>query len=136
MNASTSRRILIMATLIATSATAGSVYFSMGMGLPPCRLCWFQRIFMYPLVIVLSVAAWENRLEVYRTVLPLASLGWLIAAYHSYLQIAGTGGFCTSVCATVHFQLLGVLSIPNLALLAFTGVLGLMGGLALYNRHK
>jgi disulfide bond formation protein DsbB len=127
MNDSATRRALLAATFVATVATAGSLYFSIGMGLYPCRLCWFQRILMYPLVVILGVATWENRFEAYRTVLPLAGLGWLVAAYHSYLQVVGTGGICTSVCATVQFQLFGLFTIPNLALIAFTLVLGLFG---------
>ncbi len=124
------RYILVAATLVATVATVGSLYFRYGMGLFPCELCWFQRVFMYPLVIVLGVAAVENRVAVYRTVLPVAAIGWLIAAYHSYSQVAGDSLMCSSFCASIQYQLFGVLTIPNLSLIAFTAILVLVGTLA------
>lgn len=114
------RRVLLgCTTLVALVATVGSLYFSLGKGLYPCRLCWYQRILMYPLVIILGVAVLENRPHVYRTALPLAVIGGSIAAYHSYIQVVGIGGVCASMCATVQFKLFGLLTIPNLSLLAF-----------------
>ncbi|WP_136687681.1 disulfide bond formation protein B [Halorhabdus amylolytica] len=117
-----SRTWLAVATLIAVVATAGSLYLSLGLGLVPCRLCWYQRILMYPLVIVLGIASFENRRGVFRTALPLSTLGGGIAAYHSMLQVsAATGGACTlggGGCGTIQLRVLG-LSIPNLSLLAF-----------------
>ncbi|MCT9097592.1 disulfide bond formation protein B [Haloarchaeobius sp. HME9146] len=129
------RHVLVAATLVAAVATAGSLYFRHGMGLFPCELCWFQRIFMYPLVIVLGVAAVENRVAVYRTVLPVAAIGWLIAAYHSYAQVAGDSLMCSSFCATIQYQFFGVLTIPNLSLIAFSMILVLVGSLAFEARR-
>ncbi len=115
-----SRVILAVCAAIATIATAGSLYFSEVMNLYPCELCWFQRIAMYPLVIILSIAVYENRLGVWRSALPFSVGGGLIAAYHSYIQ--RTSSATCSVgggCENVQFELFGLLSIPNLALLAF-----------------
>jgi disulfide bond formation protein DsbB len=120
---------LSAATVVAAIATAGSLWFSLGLGLTPCDLCWYQRILMYPLVAVLGVATVERRPAVWRTALPLVSLGLSLAAYHSYLQ--ATVAQCTvgGPCATVQWQspLVG-LTIPNLSLVAF-GLLavGLVG---------
>lgn len=114
-----SREGLALGTLIAVVATAGSLYFSEVLGLIPCELCWYQRIFMYPLVVVLGVATIENRPGVYRTALALAIPGAGIAAYHSVIQRLGEGS-CSigSGCTTIQYELLG-LSIPNMALVAF-----------------
>ncbi|WP_336362855.1 disulfide bond formation protein B [Halalkalicoccus salilacus] len=114
-----SREWLALGTLVAAVATAGSLYFSEVLGLVPCELCWYQRIFMYPLVVVLGVATIENRPEVYRTALALAIPGAGIAAYHSAIQRLGEGS-CSigSGCTTIQYELLG-LSIPNMALVAF-----------------
>ncbi|MFC7006545.1 disulfide bond formation protein B [Halalkalicoccus salilacus] len=114
-----SREWLALGTLVAAVATAGSLYFSEVLGLIPCELCWYQRIFMYPLVPVLGIAAIENRPEVYRTALALAIPGAGIAAYHSAIQRLGQGS-CSigSGCTTIQYELLG-LSIPNMALVAF-----------------
>ncbi|WP_255197073.1 disulfide bond formation protein B [Halorarius litoreus] len=113
------RRLLGAATAVATVATAGSLYFSLGMGLYPCELCWYQRILMYPLVVVLGVATLDDRLP-HRTVLPLSVPGLALAAYHSYLQATATSCGFGGPCATVQFRLpvLG-LTIPNLSLLGF-----------------
>ncbi|VTT87551.1 Probable disulfide formation protein [Halorubrum sp. DM2] len=111
---------LSAATAVATVATAGSLWFSFGLGLTPCDLCWYQRIAMYPLVVVLGVAAVEERPAVSRTALPLVAIGLSLAAYHSYLQ--ATVGECTvgGPCATVLWRspVFG-LTIPNLSLVAF-----------------
>ena len=116
-----SRSILIVCTLVAAVATVGSLYFSEVMGLYPCDLCWIQRIAMYPLVVVFAVAAYEDRLAVWRTALPVSVGGGLTAAYHSYVQRA-TSGACSvgGGCESVQFELFGLLSIPNLSLLAFS----------------
>nr|WP_225333664.1 disulfide bond formation protein B [Halomicrobium urmianum] len=115
----TERRLLAFGTVVAAVATAGSLYFSEVMGLLPCELCWYPRILMYPLVVVLGVAALEGRTSAYRTVLPLSVLGAGIAAYHSWLQASGASSSCSlGGCASVQYRLAG-LTIPNLALIAF-----------------
>ena len=113
------RALLVAGTLVAGVATLGSLWFSLGLGLVPCELCWYQRILMYPLVVVLGVAAFENRAAVWLTTLPLSVGGLAVAAYHSYLQaVTVTCGFGS--CAAVQWRapLVG-LSIPNLSLVAF-----------------
>ena len=121
MSRSTVRLWLGGATGIATIATAGSLYLSLGVGLIPCEFCWYQRILMYPLVVILGVAAVERRVTVYRTGLPLALGGTTIAAYHSWLQYTATSTGCTFSevsCATVQYRVAGF-TIPNLSLTAF-----------------
>jgi len=124
------RAWLAVGAVVALVATAGSLTFSLGYGYIPCDLCWYQRILMYPLVVVLGVAAYEDRPGVYRTVLPLALGGSAIAAYHSVLQRTGEGvcGFGGG-CAAIQWQTPVVgLSIPNLSLLAFLLILGSLVG--------
>jgi disulfide bond formation protein DsbB len=123
------RRIAAAGVLVAVVATAGSLFLSLGLGLVPCELCWYQRITMYPLAVVFGVALWERRPgsgppgvspdTVARIVAPLAGVGTALAAYHSWLQVATTGGTCTvgGGCAAVQLRVVG-LSIPNLSLVA------------------
>jgi disulfide bond formation protein DsbB len=123
------RHLLAALTLVAGVATAGSLFFSLGLGLVPCTLCWYQRILMYPLVVVGGVATLETRAGAWRTVLPLSVAGTAIAAYHVYLQVrpaaAGTCGIGQS-CAAVQYPMLGgLLTIPRLSLVAFLLVSGL-----------
>lgn len=118
-----SRPLLLGTTIVASVATAGSLFFSLGLGLVPCELCWYQRIFMYPLVVVLGVAALDDNDHVWRTGLPLSALGTSVAAYHSYLQVnpaigavCGVDGGCTAV---LYPMAGGLLTIPRLSLVAF-----------------
>lgn len=127
------RLLLGFGTLVALVATAGSLYLSLGLGLIPCELCWYQRILMYPLVVVLGVAAIEGRASVYRTAVPLAALGGMVAAYHSYVQLYPDASQCTVGCTTVQYTVFG-LTIPNLSLTAFGIVLLTMG--VLYCRSR
>ncbi|GGK53241.1 MULTISPECIES: disulfide bond formation protein B [Haloarcula] len=124
------RLLLAAATAVAAVATAGSLYLSLGLGLTPCRLCWYQRILMYPLVVILGVAAIERRPGVIRTALPLAVPGAAIAAYHSWLQVSQTTcGIGAISCAQIQYRVLG-LTVPNLSLVAFVLVTGLVAAAA------
>jgi len=130
------RALLALATFVAAVATAGSLRFSLGLGLVPCELCWYQRILMYPLVVVLGVAAAEARPGVWRTVLPLAVPGLAVAAYHSYLQMTTvTCGLGNGGCAAVQWRapVVGP-TIPNLSLVAFALVALLVGTVAARER--
>lgn len=128
------RNLLIAALLVAVTATIGSLYFSLGLKLYPCELCWYQRILTYPLVVILAVAIYEERPTVYRTVIPLASVNLALATYHSALQrvpsvpTCGAGG-----CEAIQHTVVG-LTIPNLSALASFCILGLMT--RLYLRHR
>lgn len=106
-------------------ATLGSLYFSEIMKLPPCMLCWYQRIFMYPLVYILAVAiiTKDERLKYYG--LPLSITGLLIAVYHNLLYyhiIPESIAPCTAgiSCTTRQIEWLGFITIPLLSLVAFT----------------
>ncbi|MFB6130361.1 MAG: disulfide bond formation protein B [Salinigranum sp.] len=118
-----SRRLLAATTVVAAVATVGSLYFSQVLGLVPCELCWYQRILMYPLVVVLGVAAAEVRPGVWRTALPLSLAGVAVAAYHTYVQVVPSAGGSCSIgggCSAVLYPMLGgALTIPRLSLVAF-----------------
>ena len=126
------RSLLALGTLVAAVGTAGSLYFSLGLGLVPCELCWYQRILLYPLAVVLGVATLDDRPRVARTVLPLSGLGVVVAAYHVLLQLRPTleatcsvGGGCSSI---LYPMAGGLLTIPRLSLAAFALVTALTLG--------
>jgi disulfide bond formation protein DsbB len=112
--------LLATATGVALVATLGSLYFSLGLHLFPCRLCWYQRILMYPLIVILAVGLYEGRRGVYRTVLPLSVTGAVIAGYHSFIQLYPGQAACSLTCGTVQWSLFGTLTIPNLSFIAFS----------------
>lgn len=112
------------AWLIALAGTVGSLFFSEVMGYPPCALCWYQRIALYPLVLVIGVGIVlrDRRSAVYA--LPLSAVGLAIAAYHNLLYygfIAEELVPCTEgvPCNAVQLELLGFITIPLMSLAAF-----------------
>ncbi len=131
---SNSRQTLALGagTAVAVIATAGSLWFSLGLGLWPCRLCWYQRILMYPQVVLFAVAFLRDRADVYWTSLPLSVGGLSIAVYHSWLQASTTSCALGSGCATVQWQLPAVgATIPNLSALGFA-LLVAVGGVLVH----
>ncbi len=125
---------LYLAWLVALVAMLGSLYFSEVRHFVPCTLCWYQRILMYPLAIVLGIASYRQDNAVRNYVLPLSVLGMLVATYHVLEQnIPGFGSpaLCRAgvPCNLHYIQWLGFISIPVLSLTAFTLITGLLATL-------
>ncbi len=123
--------LLFAAWMIALLATAGSLFFSYVMEFAPCVLCWYQRIFLFPLVVVLARGLFPYDRGVVKYALPLAGLGWIVAGYHNLvyagfipenLQPCAKGVSCTEE----YLNLFGFLTIPALSLLAFTALAGIL----------
>lgn len=121
-----------IALLVACVATAGSLYFSDGMGLVPCVLCWYQRILMYPLVLLIAVGIVRNDRNLPAYVFPLSLFGLGLSLYHylltktSWLPVPDcqAGGV---PCSIQYFNWLGFINIPFLALAAFAIISIMMG---------
>lgn len=123
-----SRNVLELSFLVAFVATAGSLFFSDVAGLEPCRLCWFQRIFMYPLVILLGLAWLRKDGKIIDYVLALSLIGALISLYHNYIfYVAQKAAVCsTAASCTVPYVLeFGYVTIPVMALTAFLSLIAL-----------
>ncbi|WP_203333870.1 disulfide oxidoreductase [Planococcus beigongshangi] len=116
--------LLYGAWFVSLIAMLGSLYFSEIKGFIPCELCWYQRISMYPLVLILGMATFKNDLMVPRYVLPLSLLGGSISILH-YLEqkVPGFGGIKPCVngvpCSSEYINWLGFITIPFLAFTAF-----------------
>ncbi|WP_201715537.1 disulfide oxidoreductase [Rossellomorea arthrocnemi] len=121
---SKSQYFLYGAWVVSIIATLGSLYFSEIRGFIPCELCWFQRIFMYPLTLILGVATFQNDSGLRKIILPMSIVGGTISILH-YLEqkIEGFGGIkpCASgvPCNAEYINWLGFITIPFLALTAF-----------------
>lgn len=120
-----------LAGLVALAATSGSLIYSEVYGLEPCRLCWYQRIAMYPLSLTIGVAAWSgDRRGLRRYVLPPAVIGGLIAAYHYLIQVFPSfdTGTCSAgvPCSARYVEEFGFVSIPFMAFAAFVAIVGLV----------
>jgi len=120
-----------LSLLIAFVATSGSLYLSNFLGWAPCRLCWFQRIFMYPLVIIILVAIVFDDKNIKDYVMPLSITGLAIALYHYAIQrvsqFQSAGCSITSVsCNTEYTFHFGYITIPMMAATAFLAIIILM----------
>jgi len=116
---------LPLAAAIATTATAGSLLLSEVAGYLPCTLCWYQRIAMYPLVVILGVAIARGDREVWRTVLPLTAIGAAVAAWHIVIENnPAWGGPCDDAapCTIIWVEEFGFRTLPTMALIAFAAV--------------
>lgn len=117
------------AWFVAVLATAGSLYFSEIANFEPCTLCWYQRIAMYPLVVILGIAAARRERAGAVYAAALAAIGALISAYHIALEWFPSleSGACDpdNPCTLLWFRVFGFISLPTLALAAFLLILTL-----------
>jgi len=123
--------ITFLCWLIASVSTLGSLFFSEIMEFPPCALCWYQRVFMFPLVFILLAGLFPHDKNIVRYILPLALAGWGFAFYHTLLY----SGFipanlqpCSQgvSCSETYMDLFGFLTIPMLSLISFSMIIVLM----------
>ena len=116
-------RALLLAFCVAAVSMGGSLYFSEVSHFVPCRLCWYQRIAMYPLVPILGVAAWRRDRSVRPYALILSITGMVIAAYHvlleRYPRLESSVCELTNPCTLIWIKRLGYLTIPTMSLSAF-----------------
>ena len=115
---------LYAAWLVALVATLGSLWFSEVRLFVPCTLCWYQRILMYPLAVILAIAAWRTDRGIVRYALPLSLFGAVVAGYHVLEQKIPGFGFPEACrggvpCNVQYIDWLGFISIPVLSLTAF-----------------
>lgn len=112
-----------LAWLVATACTAGSLIYSEVVHLEPCRLCWFQRITMYPLVAVLLVGILRRDRALSAYTLPLSVTGGLVSVYHVVVQnVPAVGANACTVgipCSAKYLNEFGFVSIPVMALAGF-----------------
>lgn len=122
---------LFLAWLTSVAATLGALFLGEVVGILPCVLCWYQRIAMFPLVVILAIGLLPFDYRSVRYALPLAAVGWAIALYHCllYWGVApkdlvpcGEGTSCTDVKA----ELYGFISVPLLSLAAFSLIVVLL----------
>lgn len=120
-----------LAFLVAAGATLGSLYFSEVAGFNPCRLCWFQRIAMYPLAPILLVGALRRDPDVRWYAVPIAAIGAAISGWHTLIEWrpALDSGECALTgpsCTYVWFREFGFLTLASMALIGFLTVLILL----------
>jgi len=130
---------LALACAIAATATVGSLYISEVLGYIPCNLCWYQRILMYPLVLILGIATVRKDYKMAIYVLPMTLLGLCISIYHYLLEktdwVQSSAKVCGIVpCDAAHFNWFGFITIPFMAGTASLLISILMIGIIRANR--
>jgi disulfide bond formation protein DsbB len=123
--------VLFLCWLLASVSAAGSLFFSHVMGFAPCVLCWYQRICLFPLVILLAAGLFPLDRSVVKYALPLAAAGWLTAAYHNLVYFGIIPESVTPCsqgvsCTEEYIDLFGFLTIPMLSFLSFTAIVALL----------
>jgi disulfide bond formation protein DsbB len=115
------------AWLLASMATLGALFFGEVMKLAPCSLCWYQRIFMFPLALILPFALFPLDRKIVRAVLPLVGIGWLVAL----LNVLVVEGIVPErvvpcrqgvPCSETVIEWFGVVTIPLLSFVAFGAI--------------
>lgn len=116
---------IYLSWVIAVISFLGSLFFSEIMEFPPCTLCWYQRIAMYPLVFIFMIGAIKDSKDTFIFSLPLVAIGWIISVYHNLLHyeiLPEKLAPCKEgvSCSTVYIELFGFLTIPMMSFIAFS----------------
>ncbi len=128
-----SRHVALLAAWI---AMCGSLFFSEVLGWPPCVLCWYQRILMYPLTLTLAIGIWRRDRGLHLYVLPFSIIGAGVSLYHYLLTKTDwlPPPACTTgiPCTVDYLNWFGFINIPFLALIAFLIITFMMLASALF----
>jgi disulfide bond formation protein DsbB len=115
---------MLLAWIVAIVTTLGSLYYSLHAGFIPCELCWYQRIAMYPLVVVLGVGwlrrdgkAWVTALPFVVVGAPLSLYHWLVERVPSFAESSSCSAFAP--CTTPYFEKLGFVTLAWMCLSSF-----------------
>ncbi len=124
-------KFLFLSFLIASVATLGSLFFSEVMDFVPCNMCWYQRIFMYPLVLIFLMGILYPDDKVFKYAMPIVMVGLIFSIYHNLLMfgiIPEAAVPCTNgiPCSTKYISWFGFITIPFLSFLAYISIFILM----------
>ena len=129
-----------LALVPALTAMLGSLYYSEVAGFIPCTLCWYQRILMYPLTLIILVGILKRDEFLPNYVLPFSILGIALSGYHYLIQLGviGHSAACSSgvPCSGRYVNYLGFITIPFMALTAFILVTAIIAATLWANRQE
>lgn len=113
----------VLVFVVSLGATLGSLFYSEVMGFEPCRLCWYQRIAMYPIAFLSGLALWRRDVGIMWYIRLQAIVGAAIGAYHYLVQTLDVldGGSCSAAapCSVRYVNEFGFVSIPFMAMCCF-----------------
>ncbi len=126
------------AFLVSVAATLGSLGLSEVLALTPCELCWYQRVFMYPLPFIFGAALAQKKYDIFWYAFPMVVTGAGVAVYHYIIQMSAFAANSCSpdlvACTTRQVEFFGFITIPLGSLLAFIVIASIL--LILRNRNK
>jgi disulfide bond formation protein DsbB len=136
------KHFLPITFIVSLFAGLFSLVYSEIIGFPACSLCWYQRVFMFPLVFMFGVAFWDKDRKVVRYALPLICFGFLISVYQNFIYYFSDSSSlpCDASGVSCYKQYIsefgGYISIPMLALTAFLALLMLVSVAHFYNKEN
>ena len=132
------KNALVLGFLVSLAAVSGSLFYSVVIGFEPCLLCWWQRIAIFPLLVLFFVALFYKDRGVFRYALPLSVIGALIAIYNLYVQSGGSLAVCDGVnsCDRLYVLALGYVTIPAMSLSIAVAVILLWWSNKIYNANR
>ncbi|MEK7219437.1 MAG: disulfide bond formation protein B [Patescibacteria group bacterium] len=136
-----SKHFLVLGFFISLCASVFPLVYSEIVNFLPCYLCWWQRIFMFPLVLLFGIAFWDKDRKIIRYTLPLVFLGFLISIYQNFFYYFGENSSlpCDASGVSCYQHLVsefgGYISIPMLALTAFSTLLTLLAVAHFYKKE-
>ncbi len=126
------KHYLVLGFLISGVSALFSLVYSEVIGFLPCHLCWYQRVFMFPLVFIFSTAIWYKDRHIVKYILPLAFIGFVISAYQNFIYYFGNSASvpCDASGISCYQHLVsefgGYISVPTLAISGFLGILAVV----------
>ncbi len=133
------KHAVVLGLVTAVVAVCGSLFYSNAVGFPPCYLCWWQRVAIYPTLVLFLVAVRKGGRDVFKYVLPLAVIGLILSIYHSYVQWGGSPLIpcdATASCSKLYVYAFGYITIPTMSLTIAVAMLLLYWSNKLHeNRH-
>lgn len=123
------KHYLTLGFIISFSSTLFSLIYSEIIGFAPCSLCWYQRIFLFPLPLIFAVAIWSNDRKIVKYVLPLLSVGFMFAVYQSFFYYFGNASTlpCDASGVSCYQQLIsvfgGYISFPMLSVSGYLALI-------------
>jgi disulfide bond formation protein DsbB len=123
------KHYLTLGFLISLSAGLFSLVYSEIIGYVPCYLCWYQRVFLFPLPLIFGVAIWSKDRKIVKYVLPLLSVGFLFSVYQNFYYYFGGGSTlpCDASGISCYQELIsafgGYISFPMLALSGYVALI-------------
>ncbi|MHB1330573.1 MAG: disulfide bond formation protein B [Minisyncoccota bacterium] len=125
--------------LVASAAFFGSLFYSNIVGFPPCELCWWQRIFIYPLLPLFAVAFWKRDGGVFRFAVPLSVIASVVSIYHLFVQMGGNSIIpcsASATCDSIYVNAFGYVTIPAMALTVSITILLLSWAKRIYDKNS